>query len=283
MSNAYDDRRASVVSTPSESAGAIGRAEFFPPPPARTLDGVELPAALFTGDPRLEGAFVRLAPSEASFFVARPADEVVRVCAALTGVESRLRSMSDRYYDLPDRALFARGVSARLRHYTRHTRPLAFEVIAVSMRGLRDAGGLRARTNEVLVQTFVRNAEDDYACLEAQYRRAGLVPVAEVRKTRTAFDLHPFVIESTEGAVASGADHGGIGEARGETRATDIGLRVLVDELHDRPFPESTIVEVEFDRRHEHEAAEVVGRLRAGLDPWLRDKERNKITYLLSG
>jgi hypothetical protein len=283
MSNAYDDRRAPVVPFASEPAGGSGRVDAFPPPPAQVLDGVELPAALFTGDPRLQAAFVRLAPSEASFFVARPAAEVIRVCAELTGVESRLRAMSDRYHDTAGGSLFARGVSARLRHYTRHTRPLAFEVIAVSMHGVRDEGGLRARTNEVLVQTFGRTTEEDYARILAQYRHAGLVPVAEVRKTRTAFDLHPFVIESAGGAVAAGADHRGIGDARGEASTTDIGLRVLVDELHGRPFPEPTIVEVEFDPRHRARAHALLVRVGEALGPVVREKARNKIAYLLEG
>jgi adenylate cyclase class IV len=280
MSSAYDDRRAPMVPVSSGSAGGSVRAPVSPSSSVQTLDGVELPAAVFTSDPRLKAAFMRLAPSEVAFFVARPAAEVVRICAALTGVAPQVRAMRDRYFDTADRRLFARGVSVRLRHYTRHTRPLTFEVIAVSWRGARGEGPLYARTNRVLVQTFERSDAPAMAALLAQYRRAGLVEVMRIKKRRTGFELLPVLAECEERGSLAGVDARPI-ERLDALRVTDQGLRVLVDELHGVPFPEPTIVEVEYDQAHAGAAARLVEQLRSALGPdCLRPKELNKIAYL---
>lgn len=262
---------------------------FDPPaaPPAgppKEFDGEVLPGELFSGDPALEHAWVRISPTEASFFVDRPADEVVELCRGIAGhVRPNRRVMHDRYFDLPDGSLFARGVSVRLREYAEHTRPLAFEIIAISWRGMNVEGPLDAHTNRVLVQTFERNGPEDLAAMRRQYAAAGFVPTAELGKSRTAFDLRPILEKDGTGIVRPGLDNVGLLGARGDLRVLDLGLKLLVDHIHQPAFSEPTIVEVEYGKEHEAQAAEVVARLRDALGPDLRPKERNKIAYLLAG
>ena len=255
-----------------------------PPADPAPFNGVSLPAALFSHDPALESALIRISPTEISYFTEVSAAEVLRVCGGLArGAEARRRVLRDRYFDTSDGRLSKRGVSVRLRQYTVHSRPIVFEVIAISWAGVRALGPLKARTNQVLVQTFEENGPEDHAAMLAQYARAGFVRVAEVGKTRTGWDLHPVIEEVAGGILAAGMDHRGLGGARGEIRVHDLGLKLLVDELQDPVFPERTIIEIEYGLRHEAEAAEVAGRLHAALGGALREKERNKIAYLLAG
>jgi adenylate cyclase class IV len=252
--------------------------------PPMELAGVEIPGGFFSADPRLETAFIGISPTEIAYFTPRPADEVLAACAEIAGgAEPRRRIQRDHYFDTAGGSLSRQGASVRLRHYALHTRPLAFEVIAVSWRGARSHGPLKARTNHVLVQSFERNDEADYAAMLGQYERAGFRRLAEVGKTRTAFDVRPILYDLEGGTFAAGLDHRGLDGVRGWLRIHDLGVKVLVDELHEPAFGERTIVEVEYDRRHAAQAAEVAARIRAALGPGARAKERNKIAYLLAG
>jgi hypothetical protein len=263
---------------------AQGRPSGEPEHPPETLDGVEIPGALFTHDPALQTAFTRISPTEVSYFTTLPAAEVIRVCREIAGGgEPKRKVLRDEYYDTAAGELSKRGVSVRLRRYTVHTRPLAFEVLAIAWGNVKPRGPLGARTNQVLVQTFARNGPEHYRALAEQYARAGYGVVAEVGKTRVGWDLQPVVFELSSGDVAIGMDHRGIDGERGELRVTDLGLKLLVDELHDPVFPERTIIEVEYGPAHEAQAVEVVARLRAAFGAALRDKARNKIAYLLAG
>ena len=263
---------AGVGSAPAPAPGA----------PGLVLDGVALPDALFWRGDRLRPLLLRGEPAEIAFFTSLPADEVIGVCAALAGegARPRRREVRDRYVDTPDRELFQRGVSVRLREYLVHTRPLVFEVVAVSLRGTaREPGG---RSNRVLVQTFERSDAEGLRELEAQHAAAGLVEVARVAKTRTSFDIIPMTAETVAHGTVAGADGRWVaGLARGLT-ISDLGVKVMVDQLYGDPFAEPTVIEVEYDAAHAARAAAVVERLRAALGTWLRPKERNKISYLLA-
>ena len=63
----------------------------------------------------------------------------------------------------------------------------------------------------------------------------------------------------------------------------DFGIKVDVDDLRESPFPEPSIVEVEYDPGREAGAAPIVAHLRAALAGRLRPKELNKIAYVLGG
>jgi hypothetical protein len=106
--------------------------------------------------------------------------------------------------------------------------------------------------------------------------------VARIAKTRTGFDLLPMTAETVARGTVAGADGRWVsGIARGLT-PVDLGLKVVVDQLHGGPFAQPTVIEVEYDAAHAAEAAAVVERLRAALGPYLHPKERNKISYLLA-
>jgi hypothetical protein len=260
-----------------------GPPSFRPICDPRALDGVALPPELFAADPALREAFFCSEPVEEAFFTALPAAEAVRVCAALApGVEPRRRVVTDRYVDTPDLALFRQGVSARVREYHLNSRPVRFEVVVLTLD--RPAPAVRpvARVNHVLVQTFVRNGADDLEALLARQARAGLVEVARVNKTRTAFDLLPVVTADAAGAAFPGADTL-LMENLASLRVVDLGLKVVVDELHSPGFDEPAIVEVEYDLARAEAGAALVERLRAALGPEVRPKKRNKIAYLLAG
>ena len=259
-----------------------GEAAGLAAAPEVELDGVFLPGEVLSDDPSLGPATFRSAPVEVSYFVAHPADEVARVCEGLAdGTAPRRTEVVDRYFDTPDQALFRQGVSVRLREYLRHTRPVVFEGVAVSWRNVAPGGPLGARANQLLVHTFARNDGADFVRMRERYARAGLVEVARVSKTRTGFDLLPVLAERAGGGAVPAPDVRPVGDL-GALRITDLGLKVVVDELHDAPFAEATIVEVEYDARHEARAVALVARLRAALGPALRPKERNKIAYLLA-
>ncbi len=259
-----------------------------PPPPRpicdpRALDGVALPPELFVADPALRGAFFCSEPVEEAFFTDLSAAEAVRVCAALApGVQPRRRVVTDHYVDTPELALFRRSVSARVREYHVSSRPVRFEIVVLTLDRPPPAARPVARVNRVLVQSFVRNGAADLEALLARQAGAGLVEVARVEKSRTAFDLFPVVAHGPGGEAVAGVDTRLV-EDLASLRVTDLGLRVMVDELHGAGFDEPAIVEVEYDAARAEAGAALVERLRAALGPGARPKARNKIAYLLAG
>lgn len=249
----------------------------------RVLDGVELPEALFAHDPALQSAFFCSEPVEEAFFTTLSPAAAVRACARLArGVEPRRRVLTDHYVDTPDRALFRRGISARVREYHLNSRPVRFEVVVIALDRPSPAARPRARVNRVMVQTFVRSDNDALRALLDAHARAGLVRVARVDKTRVAFDVHPVVTETDGVERVAGADVRLL-EELGSMRVVDLGLKIVVDELHGGSFAEPAIVEVEYDAARVMEGAALAERVRAALGPGARAKERNKIAYLLAG
>jgi hypothetical protein len=260
-----------------------GPPPFRPICDPRALDGVALPPELFVADPALRGEFFCSEPVEEAFFTALPAAEAVRVCAALApGVEPRRRVVTDRYVDTPELALFHRGISARVREYHLNTRPVYFEVVVLALDRPAPLVRPAARVNRVLVQTFVRNDAAGLEALLARQARAGLVEVARVDKTRTAFDILPVVGATVGGVAFHGADTRLV-EDLASLRIVDLGVKVVVDEFHGAGFDEPAIVEVEYDLARAEEGAALVERLRAALGAEIRPKARNKIAYLLAG
>jgi hypothetical protein len=250
----------------------------------RALDGVALPEALFAHDPALRSAFFCSEPVEEAFFTPLSPAAAVRACARLArGVEPRRRVLTDHYVDTPDRELFRRGISARVREYHLNSRPVRFEVVVIALDRPSPAARPRARVNRVLVQTFVRSDNDALRTLLDAHARAGLVRVARVDKTRVAFDVHPVVTETADGLErVAGADVRVLEELE-SLRVVDLGLKMVVDELHGGAFAEPSIVEVEYDAARVKEGAALAERVRAALGPGARAKERNKIAYLLAG
>lgn len=249
----------------------------------RVLNGVELPEALFAHDPALQSAFFCSEPVEEAFFTTLSPAAAVRACARLArGVEPRRRVLTDHYVDTPDRELFRQGISARVREYHVSSRPVRFEVVVIALDRPSPAARPRARVNRVMVQTFVRSDNDALRALLDAHARAGLVPVARVDKTRVAFDVHPVLCETADGAVVAGAD-ARLMEDLASLRLVDVGLKVVVDELHGCGFAEPAIVEVEYAAARVAEGAALAERVRAALGPGARAKERNKIAYLLAG
>jgi hypothetical protein len=259
-----------------------------PPPPhsicdPRVLDGVALPPELFAADAGLRDAFFCSEPVEEAFFTRLTPEEAVRACAALApGVEPRRRVVTDRYVDTPELALFRRGVSARVREYHVSARPVRFEVIVLTLDQPAPAARPQARVNHVLVQSFVRNDAADLQALLARQARAGLVEVARVEKTRTAFDIVPILSVNAHGESVPGVDSRFVGELA-SLRVVDLGLKVVVDELRGAGLDEGAMVEVEYDGTRVEAGAALVERLRAALGPGVRPKARNKIVYLLAG
>lgn len=259
-----------------EPAATLPLAGLRSPP---VLDGFILPPELFVRD--VPDVRVRLEPSEYAFFAGAPAEGVVRAFSEVLGPPSRAWRIRDRYFDAADHRLFRGGVSVRVREYLHPERAASFEVVCVSWRGEPPPPAPEGpRTVRVLVQTFERIAPELAGGLPAQYAHAGLAAVGGVEKTRTCFELYPFV---SQGTGSSGPFQGttGIRTTYGDLQVVDHGLRVLVDEMHDEPFRGHAIVEVEFDPRRAAQAAEVVARLAPRMGRRTTPKERAKIAYLL--
>ncbi len=245
----------------------------------------DFPAAVFAPPELVAGVFVHVRTQEVSLFTVLPPDEVAARCAALVpGVEPRVREVEDVYYDTPERALYARRLSVRLRRYPGGRGGPHFEVICIALDVDAGPGALHAeRENTVLVQTFERNGPAEHAALLERYAAAGLVPVATLEKTRTRFELLGVTSHSSAGGVVHGADVHGVRTADGDLVTVDHGLKLLVDHVHGGLFAEPTIVEVEFDTRHRERAHALLRRVGEALGPGVRGKGRNKISYLLEG
>ena len=243
------------------------------------VNGFRLPDALLVPEEWCPGFFVRVELVELSWFAAVPVAEAVAACRAATGVEPRSRRVVDRYFDTPDRALYRRRISVRLRHYVHPPRNVAYEVIAVGWGG-PEAGGRRVHG---FVQTFAENTADDLPRIVERYRSGGFEEVACFDKTRHAFEVLPTVSVDAHGMPLVAPDRTGVAGARDFIRSLDFGIKVDVDDLRESPFPEPSIVEVEYDPGREAGAAPIVAHLRAALAGRLRPKELNKIAYVLGG
>lgn len=260
------------------TAGSMGAAPIVRM--TARVNGTPLPQGLLVPDAWRPSLFVRLSLAEVSWFAGVPVARAVQVCNEVAEVgPNRVRRVVDRYFDTPDRALFGRRVSVRLRHYVDPPREIAYEIIAVGW-GAHAAGG---RLVDGFVQTFQHNTADDIPRLLERYREHGFVQVACFDKTRYSWELVPTQSSDATGKRLRSAERTGVAGARGWLKVLDFGIKVDVDDLHGSPFPEPSIVEVEYDPAHHARAAPVVARIRAKLAGELREKEFNKIAHLLSG
>jgi CYTH domain len=243
------------------------------------VNGTELPEGLLVPDSWLPSLFVRVSPVEVSWFAGVPVERAVEVCREATGVEPRVRRVVDRYFDTPGRSLFGRRVSVRLRHYVDPPREIAYEIIAVGWGG-REAGGRRV---DGFVQTFTRNDAADIPRLLERYRAHGFEQVACFDKVRHTFEVRAVQSTDATGRRLHAPERTGVTGASGWLKVDDFGIKVDVDDLRASPFPEPSIIEVEYDPTRQAEAAPVTARIRDALPGLLRDKEFNKIVHLLSG
>ncbi len=272
--NIFDTERAP---DPNEPEGGTGAAPIMRG--TARVNGTPLPRALLVPDAWLPSLFVRVSPAEVSWFAQVPAEEAVQVCREATGVEPRVRHVIDRYFDTPDRSLFRRRVSVRLRHYVAPPREIAYEIIAVGWGGHSPGG----RLVDGFVQTFERNTADDIPRILERYRAHGFEQVAYFDKMRYTFEIVTAHSTDARGKKLEAPEREGVEGARGWLKVMDFGIKVDVDDLRDSPFAEPSIIEVEFDPARYLEAAPIAGRIRAALPGRLREKEFNKIAHLLSG
>jgi adenylate cyclase class IV len=243
------------------------------------VNGLPVPEALLAPDAWLPSLFVRVGPVEVSWFAQVPVERAVEVCREVTGLEPRVRHVVDRYFDTPGRALFRRQASVRLRHYVHPPREIAWEIIAVGWGG-REAGG---RKVDGFVQTFARNDAADIPRVLERYRAHGYEQVACVDKTRYAFEVRPVHSTDAGGRRLHAPERRGVQGATGWLEVNDFGIKVDVDDLRGSPFPEPSIIEVEYDPTRQAEAAPIAGRIRAALPGRLREKELSKIVHILGG
>lgn len=252
---------------------------------ARTLDGVAIPDVFFADAPHLKELWVHVPPVEISFFSGASPAETLAVCAAvaneaLPGVKPGYRVVRDHYFDTPDLSLFRQGISVRAREYQVNPRPAAFEVIVCSWREPVVDAPPEARGNHVLVQSFERSEHADFEALMERYAAAGLRKTASIGKSRTVFILHPGLSSTDTGEPVTASDTRLLVGIR-EIVTSDVGLRVIVDEMHDSPFPERSLVEIEFGPPHAAGGVALAARVRALLGARLREKALNKIAYLM--
>ncbi|HYH80269.1 MAG TPA: CYTH domain-containing protein [Longimicrobium sp.] len=243
------------------------------------VNGHAIPEALLVPEAWLPSLFVRVSPAEVSWFARVPVTEAVALCRAMTGVEPRVRRVVDRYFDTPDRDLFRRRTSVRLRHYVHPPRTIAYEVIGVGWGG-RAGGGRRV---DGVVQTFTRNHAADIPRLLARYAEHGYEQVACFDKTRYTFEVLPAHSTDAHGKSLHAPERVGVEGASGWLKVDDFGLKVDVDDVVGSAFPEPSIIEVEYDLVHQATAAPIADRIRAALPGRLREKEFNKIAHLLDG
>jgi adenylate cyclase class IV len=241
------------------------------------VNGIVLPDALLVPEAWLPGLFVRVNPVEVSWFADVPVARVVAALTAVSGKEPRRRHVVDRYFDTPGRALFHRRVSVRLRHYVDPPRSIAYEIIAVGWGG-EEAGGRRVHG---FVQTFGANDAADIPRIVARYRAAGFEEVARIEKTRHAFEVVPAVSVDATGRRLVSPELMGVAGAQRYLRVVDFGIKLDVDDVRDSPFPEPSIVEVEYDPARRAQAAPYVERIVRAFTGRLRAKESNKIALLL--
>ncbi|HET7464704.1 MAG TPA: CYTH domain-containing protein [Longimicrobium sp.] len=243
------------------------------------VNGTAIPQGLLVPDAWMPSLFVRLSLAEVSWFARVPVRRAAQVCSAATAQEPRVRHVVDRYFDTRDRELFGRRVSVRLRHHVEPVREIAYEIIAVGW-GAHAAGG---RLVDGFVQTFQHNEAGDIPRLLERFRAHGYEQVACFDKTRYTWELSPSKSSDARGKRLQSAERTGVVGVRGWLRVNDFGMKVDVDELHGSPFPEPSIVEVEYDPARRSTAAPLVERIRGALAGELREKEFNKIAHLLGG
>jgi adenylate cyclase class IV len=241
------------------------------------VNGTVLPEALLVPEAWLPALFVRVNPVEVSWFADVPVAQAVAACAAVSGIEPRRRHVVDRYFDTPARSLFRRRVSVRLRHYVDPPRAVAYEIIAVGWGGT-EAGGRRVHG---FVQTFAANDAADIPRIVARYEAGGFRQVARIEKVRYNFELVPAVSVDAEGRHLFAPERLGVAGAQRSLRVVDFGIKLDVDDVRDSPFPEPSIVEVEYDPTRRAQAAPYVERIVRALTGRLRAKESNKIALLL--
>ncbi|HEU4560413.1 MAG TPA: CYTH domain-containing protein [Longimicrobium sp.] len=272
--NEFDTGRAP---DPDEPEGGPGAAPIMRG--TARVNGTPVPRALLVPDAWLPSLFVRVSPAEVSWFAQVPAGEAVQVCREATGTEPRVRHVIDRYFDTPDRALFRKRVSVRLRHYVHPPREIAYEIIAVGWGGHAPGG----RLVDGFVQTFERNTADDLPRILERYRAHGYEQVAYFDKMRYTFEVATAHSTDARGKTLVAPEREGVEGARGWLKVMDFGIKVDVDEMRDSPFAEPSIIEVEYDPSRYPQAVPIIDRIRAALPGRLREKEFNKIAHLLSG
>jgi hypothetical protein len=242
------------------------------------VNGIALPDALLVPDDWLPSLFVSVSPVEVSWFAGVPVARAVAVCAAVTGVRPHVRRVVDRYFDTPERDLFRRRVSVRLRQHVHPRREVAFEIIATGW-----AERASRRRVSGFVQTFGRNDDADIPRVLERYAAAGYEQVARFDKERHTFSLLPGRSMDASGTEVVAGELKGAGRAHGWLQVLDFGLKVEVDRLRRSPFPEPAIIEVDYDSAHEERAAPLAAAIRAALGPRLREKTTSKLAYLLGG
>ena len=262
---------------PAEPEGAPGAAPIIRG--TARVNGTAVPPGLLVPDAWLPSLFVRVSPAEVSWFARVPVDEAVAACRRATGLEPRVRQVVDRYFDTPGRALFGRRVSVRLRRYLHPPREIAYEIIAVGW-GRRGVGG---RLVDGFVQTFERNTAADIPRILARYAAHGFEEVACFEKTRYTFEVVAGESADARGKRLVAPERTGVAGARGWLQVIDFGIKVDVDDMRDSPFPEASIIEVEYDPARHAAATPIADRIRAAFPGRLREKEFNKIAHLLGG
>lgn len=243
------------------------------------VNGFAVPDALLVPDDWLPSLFVSVSPMEVSWFADVPAARAVDACARVTGVEPRVRHVVDRYFDTPERDLFRRRVSLRVRKHVHPPRNVVFEIIAT---GWPPEGSTPRRVSG-FVQTFAENDETHFARLLERYAAAGYREVACFDKVRTTFPVIAGRSLDSAGMEVIAGELRGVGGAQGYLRVLDFGIKVEVDELRGGPFAEPTVIEVDYDTAHEERARPLAAAIAAALGPHLRQKTTSKISYLLGG
>lgn len=240
------------------------------------VGGFAVPDALLVPDGWTSSLFVSISPIEVSWFADVEVARAVEVCREVTGVEPRVRRVVDRYFDTAGRDLFRRRVSVRVRQHVEPRRDIAFEVIAT---GWGDEAVSRRLSG--FVQTFQRNDEAMLARLFERYAAAGYREVAAFDKVRYTFPVLPGRSVDAEGREVVSGELRGVGEARGSLRIIDFGVKVEVDDLRDSPFPEPSIIEIDYAPGHVPRAALIRDGIAAALAGRLRAKTTSKLAYLL--
>lgn len=200
---------------------------------------------------RPEGSFVHLSPCEVGYYCRETPDALRAYFTDVLEISPKTGSLTDHYFDTSEDTLFAQASSLRVRSYSPdypHLPARNFDIVIVSWDNIPITDtDFPERKHNVLVQLTGPSRSSDYDEVEEVLRKAGYGTVAKIVKNRTIFIVEPWKFDKIKEIPYNDAlnlDHplAKLPHLVG----TDLGLRVIIDEITDPPDIGVT-VEIEYD------------------------------------
>lgn len=214
-------------------------------------------------------------PIEFSFFYNGTYDNLVVAVKKVTSIRPYNYTAADIYFDTTDHSLFKHNLSVRLRQIDNPTDRYFILMVTLKPGAKESATGAKETVyvQEVLEDTYPMDQ------LIESYTSHGLIQVAKVSKTRTAFVLKQLSFKESAGKEKVSQ---GFPNIKGNWESKDYGLRILIDQFEEPVNDYRIAIEIEFGDRTKEAALNLRQKLLDLLGNELVSKG-SKIEYFQPG